>query len=237
MAAWQRVQLFVLRAAADVVLVTVEAWARELERWRPSRPTRQLPSGSALPDRRTARDATRVRIDAHADAIVIATFSTGHPSHRDDLVTAAVSRVASTHPVVLLVLGARQAPPPPPGVRVVAPGFLPADQVAELLSAADLFLAPLVDGVSNRRTSVMAALQQGVAVVGTHGPLTDSSLAVSEGIALAPAGDAAAFAALAARLADDDGERAALSAAGRALYDERYAPSVLARIVIDACLS
>jgi len=235
MAVWQRAQLFALRAEADVLLVTVEAWARELEGWRPSRPTRQLPSGSALPDRRAGREAARIRIGAASDAIVVATFSSGHPSHRDDLVTGAVAQLASTRPVILLALGARQAPSGPPGVRIVAPGYLPAEEVAELLAAADLFLAPLVDGVSNRRTSVLAALQQGVAVIGTNGPLTDSSLATSEGIALAPVGDSGAFCALAARFSDEAGERAALAAAGRALYEERYAPRVLARIVIDAC--
>jgi glycosyltransferase involved in cell wall biosynthesis len=228
--AWQRAQLFAARAAADAVLVSIDAWTRELARWRPRRPTMHLPSGSSLPDApRTARAIP-------AERLVVATLGRGHPSHRDELVWAALERIDSVRNVALLALGAREAPTAPPGVEVRAPGALSDADLAASLASADLFLAPLEDGVSTRRTSVMAALQQGLPVVGTLGALTDPELATAtDALALAPAGDVEAFAALAARLATDDEERLRLGRGARALYERRYSQAELARIVVEAC--
>ena len=57
----------------------------------------------------------------------------------------------------------------------------PADEVSRRLSAADLNLSAFIDGVSTRRGSLMAALQHGVASVGTRGYLTDQMLLNEDG--------------------------------------------------------
>jgi glycosyltransferase involved in cell wall biosynthesis len=136
-----------------------------------------------------------------------------------------VRRVPDT---LLILLGAGARPVPLDGVHTQRPGELPPAELASLVAAADLFLAPLVDGVSTRRTSVMTALQHEVAVVGTDGPLTDSVLR-GDALELTPVGDVDAFASAAERLAVDPERRAQLAAAGRSLYERDFDWPVLAR--------
>ena len=87
----------------------------------------------------------------------------------------------------------------------------------------------MIDGVSTRRGSVMAALQHGVAVIGTAGPLTDPVLrAAGAAIRLTEVGEPERFAAAAAALAADPAGRAALGAAGRDLYAREFDSAVTA---------
>jgi glycosyltransferase involved in cell wall biosynthesis len=58
--------------------------------------------------------------------------------------------------------------------RVLAPGPLPPQEVAEHLKACDVLLQPYPDGVSSRRGSVMAGLALGTAIVSTRGELTEA---------------------------------------------------------------
>ncbi len=69
----------------------------------------------------------------------------------------------------------------------------PTEIVSWLLQASDLFLAPLVDGVSTRRTTVIAALGHGLPIVGTDGPCTDSQLRAAHAFLLSQCGDAETF--------------------------------------------
>jgi glycosyltransferase involved in cell wall biosynthesis len=102
------------------------------------------------------------------------------------------------------------------------------EDLAALVAASDLFLVPLIDGVSTRRTSAMAALQHEVAVVATVGHLTDSVLRAGA-LALSPVGDRDAFATTAFELAADHPRRARLALAGRALYEQAFDWPTIAR--------
>ena len=90
------------------------------------------------------------------------------------------------------------------------------------LQACDLVLQPFPDGATTRRTSLMAALANGRAVLTTDGALTEPVWRSSRAVALAPAGDADAFSDRALRLLDDHRERAALAERGRELYAGRF---------------
>jgi glycosyltransferase involved in cell wall biosynthesis len=221
MGLWQRLQLEALRLVSDVVMVSIERWAEDLARRRPPRPVRHMPVGSNLPDMRHARAEARGELGADADALVVAIFGRIHPGWQlDHAVTAIHALAEAGHRVVVLSLGA-EAPPLPGmnGVPVHAPGALPADELARRLAAADLFLAPFLDGASTRRGTLMAALQHGLPVVATDGPLTDDQLRRAElALALAPADDPARFAAAACDLAADPARREAMAREARALY-------------------
>ena len=106
--------------------------------------------------------------------------------------------------------------------RIAAAGSLSAADVSRHLQACDVMLQPYPDGVSSRRTSAMAALAHGRALVTTAGALTEPIWSEREAAALVPVGDSAALAAAAARLVGDPAERAALAAQGARLYDERF---------------
>src|SRR5207248_9302944 len=107
--------------------------------------------------------------------------------------------------------------------RVTASGFCDATEVSLWLQACDLLLQPYPDGVTTRRTSVMAALATGVPVLTTSGALTEPVWKETEAVALASADDIAAIVEIVARLADDAPARGALGARGRCAYDERFA--------------
>jgi glycosyltransferase involved in cell wall biosynthesis len=105
--------------------------------------------------------------------------------------------------------------------RLTATGGLAADAAAAHLRACDLLLQPYPDGVSGRRTSLMAGLALGVPLATTHGPATEPVWAGGP-VALAPADDPAALVAVAERLLADPGARRRLGEKGRAVYEARF---------------
>jgi len=105
----------------------------------------------------------------------------------------------------------------------------PAAEVSAALAGADLFLAPLADGVSSRRTTVAAALAHALPIVGTSGASTDPWLAASPAFVLAGAADGRAFAEALEALAADAARRARMARAARDLFDARFSWSVIAR--------
>ncbi|WP_435022607.1 glycosyltransferase family 4 protein (plasmid) [Tundrisphaera sp. TA3] len=106
--------------------------------------------------------------------------------------------------------------------RVTAPGPLPAAAISESLRACDLALQPFPDGASGRRTSLMAALANGVPAVTNLGFLSES-LWGEGGVAAAPDGDPARLSRLVLDLLDHPQRLGELGRAGRRLYEERFA--------------
>lgn len=105
-----------------------------------------------------------------------------------------------------------------------------AAQVSGALGQARGALAPIVDGVSTRRTSVAAMLAHGLPIAGTDGACTVDALRRSPAFLLSRTGDGAAFLAHARRLARPGPESAMMSAAARQTHDEIYAwPGIAAR--------
>jgi glycosyltransferase involved in cell wall biosynthesis len=232
MGVWQRAQLLVLLLLADHRFASIERWASRFNR---IRPTSHLPSGSNLPDARPERDRTRDDLDVR-DALVVATLSTGHPSHLRAYVEAALERLVEhvSREVVFLLLGAGAlAPQTHHSVRTVTPGALESAQLGAHLAAADLLLVPLVDGVSTRRSSLMAGLCEEVCIVGTSGFLTDPSLLSTE-LELVEVGDPLAFATRAVELALDGKRRRDAAERGRALFEARFAWDVIAAMFEEA---
>ena len=237
--AWQRVQHVGFRLQADVLFASVEPWVAELARRWPRRPAVHLPVGSNLPDRRQARETERLRLGAGPETIVMTAFGTDDSPWRLYGYTAhAVNGVARAgRPVLFLNLGGNtpELRGLDAGIRVLRPGFLPADALAGMIAATDIFLAPFADGVSTRRTTVMAALQQGVTVLGTSGGATDRALrTASDAVRLTYVTDADAFAAAALNLAREPGRRLQMGAAARALYAQCFDWPVTARRALAA---
>ncbi len=238
MGLWQRAQLGALRLAADVVFTSIEPWARRFEAQPPSRPVHHLPVGSNFPDARRERDAERSRLGIEEGTIAIACLGRDHPGWLGGHVVAAVNSVArGGRKVALLSLGA-EAPRldgVDPSVAVLAPGFLDPGRFSAKLAAADLFLAPLANGVSTRRGSLMAALQHGIPVAGTDGPLTDSVLReATAALCLTPVGDVEGFSRSVARLAGGPAARVAAGAAARRLYEREFDWPVIAERLLAA---
>jgi glycosyltransferase involved in cell wall biosynthesis len=226
-----RVQLAFLLALSHSAFVSVGAWIPTL-RALGARGARRLPVGSNMPDRRADRVAVRASLSMES-AFVVTSFSTGHPSHRDDYLVSAIEAVLKERPdAVVVTLGAGRQPVMTrhPSVLEVVPGLLEARDVAGLLAASDLFISPYVDGASTRRGTIMAALQHGVAVASTIGNSTDTDLASHLKIQDIDGTDTLkCLRATASALARDDVARAAHGSAGRALYESSYDWDVIAR--------
>jgi hypothetical protein len=107
--------------------------------------------------------------------------------------------------------------------RLHATGRVAPVEAAAVLSACDLMLQPFPDGVTTRRTSVMAALNNGRPVLTTTGHLTEPVWTETGAVAMADAGDAAAFADAARALLSRPADRLALAARGDETYRRRFA--------------
>jgi glycosyltransferase involved in cell wall biosynthesis len=105
--------------------------------------------------------------------------------------------------------------------RIQAPGFLSAKQVAVHLAACDCLVQPSVDGVSTRRTSLMAGLALGLPIVSWEGRLTEPVWRETGAVALATTPDSL-LAAVEEVLADSD-YRAALGIRAGEVYAKHFA--------------
>lgn len=106
--------------------------------------------------------------------------------------------------------------------QAFAPGRLDPPSLAAALAACDVLMQPYPDGITTRRTSAMAGLANGVAIVTSSGELTETVWKETGAAALAPAGDAAAFVTATEALLDDPAAREALGRRGAAVYAERF---------------
>jgi len=131
---------------------------------------------------------------------------------------------------VLLLLGANGpsyrdallARHPEWAARVHATGFLDGPVLAAHLGVCDVMVQPYPDGVTSRRTSVMACLSQGRAVVTTAGRLTEPLWHGSDAVTLAGVDDPAGLADSVVRLLADAGARERLGSRARQLYADTF---------------
>ena len=222
MGGWQRAQLVAIQAAADVQLCSIQRWTERLRKTALGRPVHHLPVASNLPDARAHRSRIRRSLNADADTIVLSCMGLRHPGRLAQEVLASAREAGTVARSVLLLdlgPGVSSATSLAENVELRATGFLPAEDLAGHIAASDVFLAPYMDGVSTRRTSVMAALQHGVPVVGTTGHLTDDVFLRSRDLILVPPDR---LVPAVTRLVGEPASRARLGAAGRRLYEASF---------------
>ena len=115
--------------------------------------------------------------------------------------------------------------------RVSATGTLNAVDLSAHIAACDVLLQPYPDGVTSRRTTVMAGLLAGVPVVTTQGKLTERFWREGAAVRLADVGDVDAIVRHVLQLLAEPAERRRQADAGRAFYDcwfdVRYTVSAL----------
>jgi glycosyltransferase involved in cell wall biosynthesis len=218
---WQRGQLRAVLRYADAVMTSTEALAREM-----GAGAVHIPVPANITPVPSSHASARRRLGLEGK-LTVALFGRGHPSRALDHAEAAIAALADAHGrerLVILNLGAG-APPlrAPAGVDVSSPGRQEADELSLGLWASDIVLLPLVDGVSTRRTTLMAALAHGRPVLGCRGHSTDAVLArASDAMVLTPVGDRAAFARAAVGLTSDPARLRAVGEAGRRLYESQF---------------
>ncbi len=238
----QRLMARRLLRGASRVYFSTETWSRYLHG---SRPAQALPIPSSLPAAAGAAAIARLRETAtHGEPGVIlvghfGTYGAHVAGELDAVLPALVARLPSIRLALVGSGGAAylaRLADRAPGVaqRAWAPDRLDAAGVAAALGACDVLVQPYPDGITTRRTSVMAGLKIGVATVSTSGALTELLWRETEAVALAPAGDARGIVDRVERLLADAPARAALAARAAATYAARFSMAHTIAILRDA---
>lgn len=233
MGAYQRIQLRSLLLLADVVAVSMESLTRRF-----GARAVHLPVGSNIAPIAMSREEARRQLQVDDNELVIALFGTSNPhrmlEHAEAALKALVTeRGAGNLRVLNLGIGARSLRVPPQ-LRVHTPGALPTEDVSRCLRASDVLLLSFSDGVSTRRTTLMAGLAHEVPIVAVRGVSTDPILVDHpEAIALTPVGDREAFARTVVDITRDPEWLRNMGSAGRRLYESHFDWPVTAERLVN----
>ena len=178
-----RMQAHVLMRAAERTFVSTPAWEDMLRtpQHAGQRPV-WLPIGSNVPValKDPPRALTRAELGLSAAGAVVGHFGSFGPLVADPLAET-LELVLRRDPLTQVLLVGRGSHEfvrariaPELRSRVKSLGETPAGRVSEALTATDLVLSPFPDGVTTRRTTVMAALATGCPVVTNAGCFTES---------------------------------------------------------------
>ncbi len=221
-----RVMAWAVAGAADRVLVSIPSWGQLLCQICPrARPSEWLPVPCNVATVADPGAVATVRFRHAPDPAtpLVGHFGTFGRSITDLLDPAVVGLLGTVPRARILLIGRGSeryrvhigASYPDLAGRVTGTGELPPAEVAAHLRACDLLLQPYPDGVSSRRTSVMAGLANRVPVVTNLGDLSEPLWAAPTGATVVPGPDPAALAAAAGEvLALSPETRLALSARG-----------------------
>jgi glycosyltransferase involved in cell wall biosynthesis len=230
LAAVTRAMLAAATRGAERVFVSTPAWEPFLTRYgRQERPVEWLPIPATIPGPPTPEAIAAVRRELGIDsaAILVGHFGTygrliaeplaetlrclhtRHPAWRFLM----LGRNARTFVRNFEELGATGA--------IMARDDLASSAVADHLGALDVALFPFPDGISTRRTSAMAALAVGSAIVTTRGASTEAVWARTGAVVLAPPLPAELSCSTSELVADPE-RQADLRRRSLALYEERF---------------
>ncbi len=231
---WRQLMKF-----ADVLPIACGRWVEDWSRRKPRAAGKMftLPSPSNLPHEPVGPDhRAQWRREHKLDPStpVLAYFGTLNPTKQLPWIIEAWAQAHSpSSPVAFAVIGAAPAVPLEGELRqYFRPlGHLPAAEASRALSAVDLMALPFVDGISERRGSLMAGLQHGVPVVSTIGHNTGTELRKAPWLRLAPVSSRDAFVQAVGELLADPAARTRLGAAGKTQYDQHFSwPVVVDRL-------
>ena len=228
-------------SAADMVPISTERW---VEQWKSRLPEQAhkfsvLPSPSSIPLQPVAEGHSklwRLSRQLPAETRVMAYFGTVSPAKQLPWVTSAWESAQSNgYPTALVIIGASPELQIPTGLeRLYLPlGFLSAHDVSHALSATDVLCLPFVDGVSERRTTLMAGLDHSVAISGTYGHNTGTTLKEATCLTLCQAQDQLQFIRQTRDLIANKTVRLQHGAEGKSLHDRRFSWDVIATGLVE----
>lgn len=227
----QRVMAALLLRAGSVVYLSTDTWRQYLQPFAPATEMIVLTIPATVPvdvDAAAVEGWRRRLRGAAPDMPVVGHFGTYGSDIAAPLLGWLVRLVHSDVNVRVALIGRGSesfAAALPADVRqcVVSCGALAAPDVAAALRACELVLQPYPDGVTTRRTSVMAALANGRPTVTTAGELTEPLWLQKGPVALIPVSDDGQLVPVVRGLLRNRAERDALGARARSVYMSEFA--------------
>jgi glycosyltransferase involved in cell wall biosynthesis len=225
--------VILLRSARDI-FVSTPAWENRLRPWAMGRrhSYRWLPLPSNVPVVENEAGIGAIRAKYCGDGPLIGHFGTfgGAITPMLRSIIPALVRKARGASVLLIGPGSevfqesvlRECPDLKMALHALGQVGARDPRLSLTLSACDLVIQPYPDGVTSRRTTIMAALAHGRPAITTAGVLTEPFWQTSGAVALAPAEDSEAFADLALRLMEDGSARRVLGETGRRFYQREF---------------
>jgi glycosyltransferase involved in cell wall biosynthesis len=238
----RRAQLRVMRAAYDQAERSILTVPLELVKWLPAdlHKATFIPVGANVPELPAAGRHAAAG-DRAAKTIAVFGVTGGQAMQREVAdIAGALNQIAPCVPGLKLALFGRNSKEAVPRlkaelngarVQVEAHGLLAADEIPQILAAADLLLH--VRGhVSSRRGSALAGIACGVPVVGYRGDETSAPI-TEAGVLLVPQGDRAALADAMHRVLEDPALREDLAARSRAAQQKYFSWDAIAGRLLE----
>jgi glycosyltransferase involved in cell wall biosynthesis len=226
-----RVMMMALMQAATRISISTPAWEHRVKKYALGRriPTDWLSLPSNVPLSNPSESIAIRKQHAQTGDTLIGHFGT-FGSYIRQSVAALILRFRDDPDMKFLLIGPggkellREIAVSDPFVRsrVSATGGLTVSEVSPYIGACDFMVQPYEDGVTTRRTTVMAALCQGKAVVTEDGPHTEDLWRSAGGVMLSRSGDFENFSSLVERLTKNPSIRDQAGLAAAALYSERF---------------
>jgi glycosyltransferase involved in cell wall biosynthesis len=227
-----RLMTLILLRSAGRIWISTPIWESLLRpyEWGRHHTYRWLPVPSNVPVAADGAAAAAIRNRYAAGSLLAGHFGTFGPP-LVPLLTAIIPALLQRTSVSLLLIGAGSTAfrerliRDYPGLkdRVSASGSIEdRDCLSAHLDACDILLQPYPDGVTTRRSTIMAALSHGRPTVTTEGALTEPFWKKSGAVALVPADDPTSFVQSAVQILECTEARKSLGEAGRELYRREF---------------
>jgi glycosyltransferase involved in cell wall biosynthesis len=223
-----RLMAHLLLRAADSVLVSTSSWEPLLRKLGPVGRITWLPIPSNVATVADPELARARRLALASGRTLIGHFGTFGAATAPLLSRILPAVLGTDHVALLIGRGGKEFAAklgrahPELGPRLVATGELAEEDLPLTLAACDVLLQPYLDGVTTRRTSVMAGLALGVPTISNEGPLTEAIWRETGAIELVGDVTPEAWARACRALLEGGEHAAALGAQGRAVYHERF---------------
>jgi glycosyltransferase involved in cell wall biosynthesis len=247
---WQRAMGLLIAAPSHVLTAVSSEWPRRLRRVGVWKRIDVIPVGSNIPRAQVRAEelkAVRAMLGVDPNTLLIGAFGSAGPDRDIGLLFAALSKLREVESLKLVWLGKSGFHADVPTGRdyaarfieddkdIIWTGPLPHPEVSRMMSACDLFVLPLTDGISTKRGTLAAALQHGLPILTTRGKRLDDLFVQRENIYLVPQGDFRAFAEGLTELARGSDLRDRLALGARRLYEDHFSWEVIAARVAALC--
>lgn len=197
---WQRFTLFLTCIFSHKIVVTTKRWGKLLRAALIFKQPVHVPVGANIPYKHfleNVKDSIKRELGyGDDDLIILGTFGTLHISKNFRMILDALKELKKNgikYKFIWIggILGEEEHKRISEELsmykladNVELTGFLREEDVQKYLSILDVFIAPFIDGVSTRRTSVITAMAYGLPVISTQSEHTESVFVHKENIIL-----------------------------------------------------